>query len=176
MYRNFKFLFWYGWIYSFYYSCTQGRYYCDVSLSNRRLLPQIWLPLCSPVSLRALLYREPFMSDFELSQVCPDSLCALGFSNLSLCCVRKCNFCKEHVFFSGFALLICLHPPWMSYIIHTLLSHYFNVQVYFFSFWNFCNSVWNIFHDYIPPYFQYLLNSEQTTPAGCFVRQQNVTI
>lgn len=30
---------------------------------------QIWLPLCSPVSLRALLCREPFMSDFELSQV-----------------------------------------------------------------------------------------------------------
>lgn len=38
--------------------------------------PQIWLPLCSPVSLRALLYKEPFMSDFELSQVCPNSLCA----------------------------------------------------------------------------------------------------
>lgn len=30
---------------------------------------QVWLPLCSPVSLRALLCQDPFMSDFELSQV-----------------------------------------------------------------------------------------------------------
>ncbi|XP_064104875.1 uncharacterized protein LOC135214466 isoform X2 [Macrobrachium nipponense] len=29
----------------------------------------VWLPLCSPVSLRALLCQEPFMPDFELSQV-----------------------------------------------------------------------------------------------------------
>ncbi|CAL4076369.1 unnamed protein product, partial [Meganyctiphanes norvegica] len=29
----------------------------------------VWLPLCSPVSLRALLCHEPFMPDFELSQV-----------------------------------------------------------------------------------------------------------
>ncbi|XP_037776345.1 uncharacterized protein LOC119573262 isoform X2 [Penaeus monodon] len=29
----------------------------------------VWLPLCSPVSLRALLCQDPFMSDFELSQV-----------------------------------------------------------------------------------------------------------
>ncbi|KAK8396821.1 hypothetical protein O3P69_005057 [Scylla paramamosain] len=37
--------------------------------SNALFFFGIWLPLCSPVSLRALLYREPFMSDFELSQV-----------------------------------------------------------------------------------------------------------
>ncbi|XP_076032256.1 uncharacterized protein LOC143020023 isoform X3 [Oratosquilla oratoria] len=29
----------------------------------------VWLPMCSPVSLRALLSQEPFMPDFELSQV-----------------------------------------------------------------------------------------------------------
>ncbi|KAK7072695.1 hypothetical protein SK128_010140, partial [Halocaridina rubra] len=29
----------------------------------------VWLPLCSPVSLRALLCQEPFMPDYELSQV-----------------------------------------------------------------------------------------------------------
>ncbi|XP_071521204.1 uncharacterized protein [Panulirus ornatus] len=37
--------------------------------SNALFFFGIWLPLCSPVSLRALLCREPFMSDFELSQV-----------------------------------------------------------------------------------------------------------
>ncbi|KAG7173436.1 hypothetical protein Hamer_G023461, partial [Homarus americanus] len=37
--------------------------------SNALFFFGVWLPLCSPVSLRALLYRDPFMSDFELSQV-----------------------------------------------------------------------------------------------------------
>ncbi|XP_037773609.1 uncharacterized protein LOC119569602 [Penaeus monodon] len=36
---------------------------------NRCLLHGVWLPLCSPVSLRALQCQDPFMSDFELSQV-----------------------------------------------------------------------------------------------------------
>ncbi|KAK4293817.1 hypothetical protein Pmani_033507 [Petrolisthes manimaculis] len=37
--------------------------------SNALFFFGVWLPLCSPVSLRALLCCEPFMSDFELSQV-----------------------------------------------------------------------------------------------------------
>nr|XP_045593779.1 uncharacterized protein LOC123755315 isoform X1 [Procambarus clarkii] len=37
--------------------------------SNALFFFGVWLPLCSPVSLRALLCRDPFMSDFELSQV-----------------------------------------------------------------------------------------------------------
>lgn len=78
--------------------------------------PQIWLPLCSPVSLRALLYREPFMSDFELSQVCPNSLCALGLSDLSLCCVWKFQFCKEDLSFFWICITNLFTSP--SNVIH----------------------------------------------------------
>ena len=46
------------------------RLLCCVSwTANALFFFGIWLPLCSPVSLRAFLCQDPFMSDFELSQV-----------------------------------------------------------------------------------------------------------
>lgn len=53
---------------------VQVRYTLSGSIIHSSHPLQVWLPLCSPVSLRALLYREPFMSDFELSQVFPSCL------------------------------------------------------------------------------------------------------
>ena len=45
---------------------------CHRSLAwtcNAIFLFGLWIPLCSPISLRALLCKNPFMPDYELSQV-----------------------------------------------------------------------------------------------------------